>query len=143
VASAEFIDNTGSIRATMFGSEVNEYLHLLTPGKVSGFRFFFRFVSLRFHLFISLSLTLEVYYLSKAKVKTNTGKFATSHNQFGITFSKTTTVVECPASEAGDVPMESYHCAKISQAQNLNDKDLVGLVVVVVVSLSSCLVLSH
>jgi len=104
VTNVEFIDESGTIRATMFGSEVDEFYPLLQVG--------------------------NVYYISKAKIKQNNGEFA-SPNPFEMYFNKDTLIVPCPDIECTNVPRETYKCSKIDQVQNMNENDPLDMIAIV------------
>lgn len=93
--SANFLDESGEIRATGFNDSVDKFYDLLELNKV--------------------------YYISRATLKTANKNYSTVNNDYEMTFTPDTTIIPCEESSSS-IPMLQYDFVPIANIENI-EKD--------------------
>lgn len=99
--SLELVDESGEIRATAFTNECDKFYDMFNIN--------------------------DVYYISKASLKTANKQYSSLKNDYEITFTGETTVVPCSETVSA-IPMQSFNFKSISEIQNIEPGQLIDVI---------------
>jgi len=103
--SVEFIDQTGEIRATGFNETVDRYYDMLQVD--------------------------NVYYISRAQLKTANKQYSKLDNDYEMTFSNDTLIEPCHEAEADELPHMNINLVPLSEIANKQANEFADVIGVV------------